>query len=200
MLVALVAVLGVSSAAWAAVDDPDSTVTGVSPRGTTINLFDYWISGQISPDNVDYTDDQASQGINAGHTLKFGKGMGESEDPYDANVDNVNDWTKSAHPRTGIVASGLSEDGYPVMSQTFGSAPLDYLFNSASVDGKAAYTDVKGLLQVDDEGYYYYNSQENFAQLNVDGKSGSFVLYDTWGVAHEGSSPDGQFFPFTTGA
>lgn len=200
VLVVLVAVLGVSSAAWAVVDDPDNTVTGVSPRGTTINLFDYWVTGQIDHDNGDYTEDQSDRGINAGHTLKFGKGIGESEAPYDANANNVNDWTKSAHPRTGIVASGLSEDGYPVMSQTFGSAPLDYLFNSASVDGKAAYTDVKGLLQVDDEGYYYYNSQENFAQFNVDGKSGSFVLYDTWGVAHEGSSPDGQFFPFNTGA
>ncbi|MBE5024523.1 hypothetical protein INF26_06630 [Olsenella sp. DSM 107455] len=198
VLVAFVAVLGVTSVAWAALSE--HTVTGVSPRGTTINLFDYWITGQIEPDNVDYTDDQADQGINAGHTLKFGKSMGESEDPFAANTGNVNQWTKSAHPRTGIVASGLDEDGYPVMSQTFGSAPLDYLFNSASVDGKAAYTDVKGLLQVDDEGYYYYNSQENFAQFNVNGESGSFVLYDTWGVAHTGSSPDGQFFPFNTGA
>lgn len=200
MLVALVAVLGVSSAAWAAVDDPDNTVTGVSPRGTTINLFDYWITGQIDHDNVDYTEDQGDQGINAGHALKFGKGIGESEDPFAANTGNVNQWTKSAHPRTGIVSSSLDEDGYPVMSQTFGNASLDYLFDGSSVAGKAAYTDVKGLLQVDDEGYYYYNSQENFAQFNVDGKSGSFTLYDTWGVKHGGSSPDGQFFPFNIGA
>lgn len=198
VLVAFVAVLGVSSAAWAAVDDPDNTVTGVSPRGTTINLFDYWITGQIDHDNVDYTEDQGDQGINAGHALKFGKGIGESEDPFAANTGNVNQWTKSAHPRTGIVSSSLDEDGYPVMSQTFGNASLDYLFDGSSVAGKAAYTDVKGLLQVDDEGYYYYNSQENFAQFNVD--SGSFTLYDAWGIAHEGSSPDGQFFPFNTGA
>ena len=136
VLVAFIAVLGVTSVAWAAL--PEHTVTGVSPRGTTINLFDYWITGQIEPDNVDYTDAQSDRGINAGHMLKFGKGMGESEAPYTANEDNVNDWTKSAQPRTGIVASGLSEDGYPVLSQTFGSASLDSLFDDTSVDGKAA--------------------------------------------------------------
>ena len=198
VLVALVAVLGATSVAWAALSD--HTVTGVSPRGTTINLFDYWITGQSEPDNVDYADAQADQGINAGHTLKFGKGIGESEAPYVANEDNVNEWTKSAQPRTGIVSNNLGTGDYPVLSGTLGGESLSYLFDGSSPEGKNAHLDVKGLLRVDDEGYYYYNSQENFAQFNVDGKSGSFTLYDTWGVAHTGSSPDGQFFPFNTGA
>lgn len=60
--------------------------------------------------------------------------------------------------------------------------------------------DVDGLLRVDDQGYYYYNSQDNFAQFNSDGNgSGSFTLYNRWGVEAAGSSPDGQFFPFNTG-
>lgn len=60
--------------------------------------------------------------------------------------------------------------------------------------------DVDGLLQVDDQGYYYYNSQDNFAQFTADANgSGSFTLYDRWGVRAAGSSPNGQFFPFNTG-
>ena len=196
VLVAFVAVLGATSVAWATLSE--HTVTGVSPRGTTINLFDYWITGQSDPDNGDYTDDQADQGINANRMLKFGKGMGESEDPYTADAANVNDWTKSAQPRTGIVSNNLGTGDYPVLSDALGGESLSYLFDGSSPEGKNAYLDVKGLLQVDDEGYYYYNSQKNFAQFNK--STNDFTLYDAWGVKHEGSSPDGQFFPFNTGA
>ena len=198
VLVAFVAALGVTSVAWAAL--PEHTVTGVSPRGTTINLFDYWITGQGDVDTGDWQPGQADRGINAGHTLKFGKGMGESEAPYTANSYNVNEWTKSAQPRTGIVSNSLGTGDYPVLSGALGGESLSYLFDDTSVDGKAAYMDVDGLLRVDDDGYYSYDSQENFAQFNVNGKSGSFTLYDRWGVAHTGSSPNGQFFPFNTGA
>ena len=31
----------------------DYTFVGVSPLGTTINLFDYWLTGQTDPDNED---------------------------------------------------------------------------------------------------------------------------------------------------
>ena len=37
-----------------AVDDADHTVAGVSPRGTTINVFDYWIQGREDADNRDW--------------------------------------------------------------------------------------------------------------------------------------------------
>lgn len=186
--------------AQAAIDSPQNTVTGVSPRGTTINLFDYWVTGKDAVDDGNWQANQANQGINNGHTLKFGKGMGESESPFTANTGNVNQWTKSAHPRTGIVANNLDEDGYPTLSESLGGQSLDYLFDNSSFDGKAAYSDVDGLLQVDEDGYYYYNSQENFAQFNDDGDgSGDFTLYDTWGVKRGGQSPNGQFFPFNTG-
>ena len=37
-------------------------------------------------------------------------------------------------------------------------------------------------------------------RFNSDGNgSGSFTLYNRWGVEAAGSSPDGQFFPFNTG-
>lgn len=190
----------------------DHTVSGVSPRGTTINVFDYWITGQDDPGNVtqslrDQTTNQLNerytQGINANHTLKFGAGMGTSENNNEnlLNSNDINYWTGDAAPRQSIVSDELV-NGYPELSGVngIGTESLSYLFDGSSQTGKAAYMDVDGLLRVDDQGYYYYNSQDNFAQFNSDGNgSGSFTLYNRWGVEAAGSSPDGQFFPFNTG-
>ena len=190
----------------------DHTVSGVSPRGTTINVFDYWITGQDDPDNVtqslrDQTTNQLNerytQGINANHTLKFGAGMGTSENNNEnlLNSNDINYWTGDTAPRQSIVSDELV-NGYPELSGVngIGTESLSYLFDGSSQTGKAAYMDVDGLLRVDDQGYYYYNSQDNFAQFNSDGNgSGSFTLYNRWGVEAAGSSPDGQFFPFNTG-
>lgn len=67
----------------------EHTVQGLSPNGTTINLFDYWIDGQDAPD-IENPNNYQNRGINNGHTLKFGAGMGQSGDPYVANSGNVN--------------------------------------------------------------------------------------------------------------
>ncbi|MCR8908102.1 SpaA isopeptide-forming pilin-related protein, partial [Thermophilibacter sp. ET337] len=191
------------------------TVQGVTPSGTTINLFDYWVTEQDDPDNSTiglsrppegtdaYKKWQAwiNGGINNNKTLKFGAGMGEAVPVGGVNQDNVNFWTKSAKPREGIVSARLGEDGYPVLSSALiRSQSLSYLFDTTSFNGKAAYSDVSNLLRVDSQGYYYYDCKENFAEFVPDGEgSGSFVLYNMGGVDAGGSSPDGQFFPFNTG-
>ena len=174
------------------------TVAGVSPRGTTIDLFDYWLNGRDEPDNSKLPNYQ-NLGINADHVLKFGKGMGQNAGTS-LNSTTVNEWTMSAAPRSGIVDSRLGGDGYPVLSGTggIGTESLSYLFDGSSGEGKQAFTDVGDLLQVDAAGYYYYDSTENFAQFNEGSKD--FTLYDTWGVRKGGDSPDGQFFPFNTGS
>lgn len=185
-----------------AVDDPDHTVQGVSPRGTTINVFDYWIHDNRFANDQSNPSDYTNKGINAGHVLKFGAGMGNDANENNINSSSVNYWTKSAAPRQGIVATQLGDDGYPTLSGTgdIGTDSLSYLFNEQSTTGKAAFMDVDGLLQVDSEGYYYYNSQDNFAQFNDDSEgSGDFTLYKGQGVDAGGSSPNGQFFPFNTG-
>lgn len=172
------------------------TVQGVTPFGTTINLFDYWISAQNDADNNNPAD-YKNQGINAGHILNFGAGMGQSQKPYEANKTNVNQWTQTAQPRTGIVQDELGDDGYPHLNENVGGTEsLSYLFDGTEQDGKASYMDVGGLLQVDELGYYYYDSQKNFAQFRESESGDGFVLYDTWGVKAGGASPDGQFFPF----
>lgn len=185
-----------------AVDGPDHTVQGVSPRGTTINVFDYWIHDNRFANDQSNPSDYTNKGINAGHVLKFGAGMGNDANENNINSSSVNYWTQSAAPRQGIVATQLGDDGYPTLSGTgdIGTDSLSYLFNEQSTTGKAAFMDVDGLLQVDSEGYYYYNSQDNFAQFNDDGEgSGDFTLYKGQGVDAGGSSPNGQFFPFNNG-
>lgn len=172
------------------------TVQGLTPFGTTINLFDYWISAQDDEDNNNPAD-YKNLGINAGHILNFGAGMGQSQNPYEANETNVNQWTQTAQPRTGIVQDELGNDGYPQLNANVGrTESLSYLFDGTEQDGKASYMDVGGLLQVDELGYYYYDSQKNFAQFRESESGDGFVLYDTWGVKAGGASPDGQFFPF----
>ena len=173
------------------------TVQGLTPFGTTINLFDYWISAQDDADNNNPAD-YKNQGINAGHILKFGAGMGTDGTDFVADEDNVNFWTSTtAHPRTGIVQNKLGDDGYPQLNANVGGTEsLSYLFDGTDRDGKASYMDVGGLLQVDELGYYYYDSQKNFAQFRESESGDGFVLYDTWGVEAGGTSPNGQFFPF----
>lgn len=190
-----------SDAGIETLDLSDYTVAGVTPRGTTIDLFDYWTDGRDERDDNNPSNYQ-NLGINAGHMLKFGKGMGQNTDTRPANLNSttVNAWTMSAAPRSGIVASRLGGDGYPVLSGTgeIGTESLAYLFDRSSGEGKQAFTDVGDLLQVDADGYYYYDSMKNFAQFN-EGPN-DFTLYNTWGVWKSGNSPDGQFFPFNTGS
>ena len=194
-LAAAALTLGTPTPVRAAIDD--YTVAGVSPRGTTINLFDYWLTTRDARDDVN-PENYQNLGINAGHVLKFGKGMDQVPATAPLNDTTVNDWTMSSRPRTGIVENNLAADDYPTLAPTLGGGSLSYLFSPASGEGKAAYANVRGLLQVDDQGYYYYSSQKNFAQFNE--ATNDFMLYNTWGVKKGGSSPNGQFFPFNTGS
>lgn len=169
-------------------------VDGVSPNGTTINLFDYWITNQNDSDNSDPAD-ILNLGINKDHALVF----------FNTGKGKWNQWTgQGGAPYKGIVKSELV-NGYPALNDLNtagtqvagrnGSESLEYLFDpSMAQDGKASYKDVQGLLQVDDDGYYYYDSQKNFATYYSD--TNSFTLYEYPGVVPGGTSPVGQFFPF----
>ncbi len=164
----------------------DHIVNGVSPNGTTINLFDYWLTSQDASDNSDPSGIE-DLGINKDHTLKFFRnGLSNS-------WKNINKWTGNKNPNTGLVINGLV-DGYPALDNG-NNESLNYLFDPGIThEGKASYQDVQGLLQVDDDGYYYYDSQQNYAVYYSD--ANSFTLYDNPGVIPGGSSPVGQFFPF----
>ena len=156
----------------------DHTVPTISPSGTTINLFDYW----VNPDN--HLSVSGSGGVNAGHKFQFNDGKGDGP---------LNQWTGGTSPRPGIVNNTLS-DGYPKLSKTWGDESLRYLFDSSAQTGKTSHFGVTGLLKVQG-GYYVYDSSENYAAYNAD--KNAFDIYGTWGIDKVGdSSNQGQFFPF----
>lgn len=182
---------------------PEHIVQGLSPLGTTIHLFDYWIEGQTAADNeVNHSTPFLSKGINNGHALLFGNGMGQNTN----KIGEWNKWTGNEEPYKGIVKSNLGDDGYPQLNLTIpsdtaltttdGNQSLAYLFNpKMQADGKASYPNVKGLLQVDENGYYYYDSGKNYAVYYQ--ADNSFVLYDHPGVKNNGGGENqGNFFPF----
>ena len=174
----------------------------VSPRGVRLDLFDYWLVSETAKDDTDgglsgYRDMgiNAAQGID--RYLTFGKNV---------NGSHINGWAGSAKgPCSGIVQNTLGEDGYPHITagRDYGVAgkktedqSLNYLFDGSSFEGKRAYQNTSGLLQLDEKGYYYYNSKQNYAVYNK--KTNSFVLYDAPAVHSPalGDKQLGQFFPF----
>ena len=156
----------------------DHTVTTISPSGTTINLFDYW----VNPD--DHLSVSGSGGVNANHRFQFNDGQGD---------ESLNHWTGNTNPQSGIVNNTLL-DGYPQLSKTWGGESLCYLFDSSAQIGKTSHFGVTGLLKVQN-GYYVYDSSKNYAAYNAD--KNAFDIYDTWGIDKVGdSSHQGQFFPF----
>lgn len=181
---------------------PEHTIGGLSPAGTNIDLFDYWIWNQGDADNRENKGTEfLSSGINNNHALIFGKSL----EGNDNGIGAWNQWTRSASPYTGIVASKLGEDGYPQLNLDLttatahagkdGQESLAYLFDpKMESQGKESFSDVQGLLQMDDQGYYHYDSRENYA-VYFENKN-SFVLYKYPGVQDVHKKLNGQFFPF----
>lgn len=92
-----------------------------------------------------------------------------------------------------------------VMNNWNDDASLQYLFDPEYEDEfKKSYTDVKGLFQLDDEGYYYYNMRENFAEFVEEPDNNHFVLYKQAATTRTDKDPGqnesiGNFFPFNKG-
>ena len=173
LAVALTASFFLPSRAEAAISD--HTVPTISPSGTTINLFDYW----VNPDN--HLSVSGNGGINKNNRFQFNDGQGG---------ESLNRWTGGENPQSGIVNNTLF-DGYPRLSDTWGGKSLRYLFDSSAQTGKTSHFGVTGLLQAQG-GYYVYDSTHNYAAYNAN--KNAFDIYDTGGVGN--SSHQGQFFPF----
>lgn len=136
-----------------------------------------------------------------------------------------NEYNKTK-PSQEIVKKQLSPDGFPVLNLSgkdneyygrYADAEnlLDYLTDEKKTESlaylfspdvqnqfKESYNAVQGLFQQDANGYYYYDSQKNFASFNEN--TNSFILYNSPGVAKVDDNDDsgaefcGQFFPFNT--
>ena len=157
----------------------DHTVPTISPSGTTINLFDYW----VNPDN--HLSVSGNGGINKNHRFQF-KDQGASEE--------LNQYTGGFWVRTGIVNNVLA-GGYPKLTDRWEGESLGYLFDSSVQTGKISHMGVTGLLQAK-SGYYEYDSSRNYAAYNAN--KNAFDVYNAAGVMQAGAEPHsvGQFFPF----
>ena len=157
----------------------DHTVPTISPSGTTINLFDYW----VNPDN--HLSVSGNGGINKNHRFQF-KDQGASEE--------LNQYTGGSQVRTGIVNNVLA-GGYPKLTDRWEGESLGYLFDSSVQTGKISHMGVTGLLQAKG-GYYEYDSSRNYAAYNAN--KNAFDVYNAAGVMQAGAEPHsvGQFFPF----
>ena len=157
----------------------DHTVPTISPSGTTINLFDYW----VNPDS--HLSVSGNGGINKNHRFQF-KDQGASEE--------LNQYTGGSQVRTGIVNNVLA-GGYPKLTDRWEGESLGYLFDSSVQTGKISHMGVTGLLQAKG-GYYEYDSSLNYAAYNAN--KNAFDVYNAAGVMQAGAEPHsvGQFFPF----
>ena len=157
----------------------DHTVPTISPSGTTINLFDYW----VNPDN--HLSVSGNGGINKNHRFQF-KDQGAREE--------LNQYTGGSRVRTGIVNNVLA-GGYPKLTGRWEGESLGYLFDSSVQTGKISHMGVTGLLQAKG-GYYEYDSSRNYAAYNAN--KNAFDVYNAAGVMQAGAEPHsvGQFFPF----
>ena len=154
--------------------DKESTVDSAA-SGITINMFNY----DTNP-------------INDDHSLKFSNGK-DQRDAY-------NNWTGSATPYPGIMKNTLGSDSYPTLNKGKNESS-SYLFSTTSGTGKTVYSDANYLFKKDADGYYEYDSAENFAQFDT--KTKNFTVYKvpgSWGnaVGLQSYPKHGSFFPFNT--
>lgn len=208
-----------------AADPADAyVVSTVTPNGTKVNLFDYWAFGGAKTNDYWRTEDGIKQnvsgkdkdenyindptlkemtlneGINKDHELKFSRGF--NVDGFELN--QLNDSKLMADMFASSLVGGYPElnagkhlaDGNKVSLDVEKDESLAYLFNSdTTVEGKAAHLNVGGLFQVKN-GYYTYDSLENFA--SYDKASNSFKVYNAPAIYPTHSKNMGQFFPFNT--
>lgn len=132
----------------------------------------------------------------------------------------IKDWKLAGNHKSDVGADGgytYDSDNIKNLSdtviQTWGgditadTESLRYLFDpeDSSATFKKSYTDVKGLFQLDNKGYYYYNMRENFAEFvegkESDGNNNHFILYDAPAALRTDAEQSvGNFFPFNKGS
>ena len=190
---------------WALVKE-QYQVSTVSPSNATIHLFDYWTGDDRDApeaatlrdtDPIDYPNRNVNGfqnlGINDGHALLFRR-----------TNPNMGTWNNGAD--TELVQSKLGRDGYPVLnlsnellaqsglSDRPGRESLAYLFSpNLDHNGKLSFANAQGLLQLDEEGNYFFDSSRYFAAFEEASKT--FAVYDVHANGQQEAENIG-FFPF----
>ena len=157
------------------------------------------IDSSYGPDDLNKL--REGYGINYHRSLLFSGGGIENA----ANNEYWNKWTGekpngarfySGKARQEIVKHNLDSEWFPVLKNIVAGTmdandggSLKYLFDDNSIpsgNAKTAYlgdTDangnngLKGLFRKDDQGYYYYDSEQNYAYLDPDTNQKEIILY-----------------------
>lgn len=179
-------------------DHTISTVTNM--EGVTVNLFDYWVkNSQNGADGYRNT----NEGINFNKELRFGSRTNDDQNYPGLTGNGLTINGFNGKIIEGIVEENLGGDGYPIIAEekrflNTSDHSLSYLFNPNDIsmeNYRNTYENATGLFRIDDEGYYYYNANENYAEYDID--DNRFYVYNTWGVENNSQdTTDGQFFPF----
>ncbi len=152
---------------------PGTIVTADTSGLLTINLFDYGPEDQLDRE-ANNNSNPANAGVNVNHALKFfsyGKNVGTG----------INDFTGNSSVRPGIVADRLGDDGFPYLdtanSEVNSPESLGYLFGGTAHNGVTPYNGLNHLFTLDDDGYYHYDSNDNYAYYNSAGGNKDFTVY-----------------------
>ena len=161
-------------------------------EGITFNLFDYDIPGGLDYyRNMGYNSSTTAGGVSdcyiRDETVNRLTGLKFLGWGYAGKAEGVSreNWYQAQTPTQGIVQDDLS-GGYPVMS---GGGNLSPLFDTNRHDNAVtAYPNANGLFQKDSNGYYYYNSNTNYAEYNKG--SNSFTVYESTYTQASGNAYD----------
>ena len=161
---------------------PGTIATADSSDGITINLFDYGPEDQLDTVNH-HNGSPADAGVNIGHSLKFfsyGHDVGTG----------INDFTGTGNgAQVGIVNDRLGPDNYPVLAGSGES--LDYLFGGVSNQYVTGYYGLNHLFTKDENEYYHYDSDTNYAYYDSSNGNRDFKVYSKT-FPEEGA--DDQYF------
>ena len=176
----------------------NDTVETVDTSGIVdIGLFDW---------HVDTSNSLHFQNKNSGSVWNKWTGHTKTGDGHWIYNNGKREWEEYSYRNfavQGIVADTLYLDrntetsasenytGYPKLAVGDGSV-LDYLFTD---DADKAYTGLNHLFRLDNEGYYYYNSADNYAYFNPKNDNKNFTVYAD-SVAKGTADNLGDFMPF----
>lgn len=162
--IAMLGGMGYATTSAAMADDDGQTLE--QQAGISLGLHDY--------DRKAINNNHALQFMSVGEPGTYNRYVGSSKGAY-----------------TGIVKTTLT-NGYPAMAADKGSESLDYLFGGKSDDEAVTnYEPTGGLLALDENGYYGFDADSQYAAYNTTLKK--FKLYDQ-GCGNDASTP--CFTPF----
>lgn len=189
----------------------DTNRVSLKNDGFTLNLFNYFAVENRNY-NTYYPDNHIGNRIRY-EGINSTDGTSGSAHPFlflngGTDGNGYNYYTGgSASPMQGIVQNELDENYYPVLANTKAGTSLAYLFDETIPDNqtfegntihpKERYGDVDGLFELDQHGYYSYDSNKNYAYYDTSqGDGGSFYVHKDTYARSGGNVYKIGFFPF----